>query len=190
MRKSGKIINIEKDKVYIITANNEFATLKKHDDEPIIGQLYEGEEFRSIAIWKYMLAIACILLLIFSLRKFYLDNKYNFTVIVDMNCSLKMEVSGSNNIKKVEGINAKGYKIKKLVSLEHKSLDVALKLILDESIKQKYLTQAHVDDGFKISIFVSDNKYNIPINLTEFNRYASTHNFKVLLNNNGQAVID
>ena len=190
MRKSGKIINIEKDKVYIITANNEFATLERHTDEPIIGELYEGEEFRSISIWKYILAIACLLLLLFSLRKLYLDNKYNYSVIVDMNCSIKMEVSGSNKIKKVEGRSEGGNKIIKLVSLEHKPLDVALKLILDESIKQKYLTKAHADDGFKIYIFVTGNKNKTPINLTEFDRYAGTHDFKVLLNNDGQAVIN
>ena len=57
MRKAGKIINVEKNKVYIITANNEFATLEKHTTEPKIGELYAGEEFQSIAIWKYFLAI-------------------------------------------------------------------------------------------------------------------------------------
>ncbi len=190
MRKSGKIINIEKNKVYIITANNEFVTLEKHATEPIIGELYEGEEFKNVAIWKYILIIACIILLIFSLRKLYLDNKYNFSVIVEMNCSIKMEVNGSNKIKSVKGLTEGGNKITKLVSLEHKSLDVALKLILDESIKQKYLTKAHADDGFIIYIFVTDNKNKTPINLTEFNRYAGTHDFKVLLNNDGQAVLD
>ena len=64
-----------------------------------------------------------------------------------------MEVNGSNKIKNVEGLLEGGNKIIKLVSLEHKSLEDALKLILDESIKQKYLTKAHADDGFKISIF-------------------------------------
>ena len=190
MQKSGKIINIEKNKVYIITENNEFVTLEKHTADPKIGELYVGKEFRSISVWKYLLAIACILLLLFSIRKLYLDNRYNFSVIVDMNCSLKMEVNGSNKITNVEGINSKGYNIKRLVALENKSLDEALHLILDESLKQKYLTKAHADDGFKISIFVSENKNRTPINLTEFNRYAGTHNFKVSLNNNGQAVID
>jgi len=190
MRKSGKIINIEKDKVYIITENNEFVTLERHTTNPVVGQLYEGEEFRSVAIWKYILAIACIILLIFSLRKLYLDNKYNYSVIVDMNCSIKMEVSGSNKIKKVEGRSEGGYKIIKLANLKHKSLDEALKLILDESIKQKYLTKAHAEDGFKISVFVTGNKNNVKVNITEFDRYAGTHDFKVLLNNNVQTLID
>ena len=55
MRKSGKIINIEKNKVYIITANNEFVTLEKHEAEPTIGELYAGEVFQNTAIWKYIL---------------------------------------------------------------------------------------------------------------------------------------
>lgn len=190
MRKAGKIINIEKNKVYIITANNEFATLEKHTAEPIIGELYAGEEVQSFALWKYVLAIALMLLLLFSIRKVYLDNKYNFSVIVDMNCSIKMEVNGSNKIKKVEGISSGGYKIKQLLSLEHKPLEDALKLILDESINQKYLTKAHADDGFRLSIFISGNKNNVPIDLTEFIKYAATHNFQVSINNNGQAVID
>lgn len=190
MRKSGKIINIEKNKVYIITANNEFVTLEKHGSEPTIGQQYEGDVFQNVAIWKYILIIACIILLTFSLRKLYLDNKYNYSVIVNMNCSIKLEVSGSNKIKKVEGKSAGGNKIIKLVALENKPLEVALKLILDESINQKYLTKAHVDDGFKIYIFVSGNKNKTPINLAEFNRYAGTHDLKVLLNNDGQAVLD
>lgn len=190
MQKSGKIINVEKNKVYIITENNEFVTLEKHTAEPKIGELYVGKEFHSISVWKYLLATACILLLLFSIRKLYLDNRYNFSVIVDMNCSLKMEVNGSNKITNVEGINSKGYNIIRLVDLENKSLDEALHLILDESLKQKYLTKAHADDGFKISIFVSENKNRTPINLTEFNRYAGTHNFKVSLNNNGQTVVD
>lgn len=190
MRKVGKVINIEKNKVYIITTNKEFVTVEKHSTEPIIGELYAGEEFQGVMIWKYLLAVACILLLLFSIRKLYLDNKYNFTVIVKMNSSLRMEVSGSNKIKKVEGLSTSGYKIKQLVDLKHKSLEEALHLILDESIKQKYLTKAHADDGYKISIFISDNKSNAPVNLTEFKKYAGTHNFKVLINNNGQAVIE
>ena len=190
MRKAGKIINIEKNKVFIITANKEFATLEKHTTDPKIGDLYAGEEFKRIAIWKYLLASAFVLILIFSIRKLYLDNKYNFSVIVDMNCSMKMEVSSSNKIKKVEGINSKGFIIKDLLPLENKSLSEALHMILDESIKQKYLTKAHADDGFKISIFISGNKSNAPIDLSDFQKYAGTHNFKVFINNNGQAAIE
>ena len=67
-----------------------------------------------------------MLVLLFSLRKLYLDNKYNYSVIVDMNCSIKMDVNGSNKIKNVEGINSRGYKIKQLLSLEHKPLEEAL----------------------------------------------------------------
>lgn len=186
MRKAGKIINVEKNKVYIITANKEFATIEKNTVEPKIGELYAGEEFQSVAIWKYLLIIAFMLVLLFSIKKFYLDNKDNYSVIIDMNCSLKMEVTGADKIKKVEGINSKGYKIKELVSLEHNSLVQALKLILDESIKQKYLTKAHADDGFKISIFISNNKSATPVDLTEFITYANAHNFKVLVNNDGQ----
>ncbi|MBU3145932.1 hypothetical protein [Clostridium sp. CF012] len=190
MRKAGKIINVEKNKVYIITANNEFATLEKHTPDPKIGELYAGEEYQSVAIWKYLLVIAFMLVLLFSIKKLYLDNRYNYSVIIDMNCSLKLEIDATNKIKKVEGISSGGYKIKQLISLEHKSLEEALKLILDESIKQKYLTKAHADDGFKISIFISGNKSNTQINLAEFIKYAGAHNFKVLINNDGQVKID
>ena len=190
MRKAGKIINIEKNKVYIITANKEFATLEKHTADPKIGELYAGEEFKKAVMWKYFLVAICILLLIISIRKLYLDNKYNFSVIVDMNCSIKMEVTGSNKVKKVEGINSKGYKIKELIPLENKSLSEALHMILDESINQKYLTKAHADDGLKISIFISGNKANTPIDLSDFQKYAGTHNFKVFINNNGQSSIE
>ena len=189
MRKTGKIINTEKNKVYIITENNEFVTLEKHEVKPIIGQLYSGEVSKSFATWKFFLIIACTLLILFSIKKLYLDNRYDSSVIVDMNCSIRMKVNGSNIVKKVEGISSGGYKIKGLVVLDNKSLDEALHLILDESIKLKYLTKAHADDGFKISIFISGNKNKTP-NLTKFVKYASTHNFKVLINNNGQAVID
>ncbi|MGH4125960.1 MAG: anti-sigma-I factor RsgI family protein [Clostridium sp.] len=190
MRKAGKVINIEKNKVYIITTKNEFATLEKHATEPKIGEPYAGEEFRNAAIWKYLLVIACMAVLLFSIKKLYLDNKNNYSIIVDMNSSIKMEVTGTDKIKKVEGVSSGGYKIKRLLPLENKSLDEALKLILDESIKQKYLTKAHADDGFKISIFISGNKGNTTINLTEFIKYADAHNFKVLVNNNGQVKID
>lgn len=190
MRKSGKIINIEKNKVYIITENKEFVTLEKHSVEPVIGELYVGEELKSISIWKYALSITCMLVLLILIRELYIGNRYNYSVIVDMNCSLKMNVNASNKITKVEGISSGGYKIKELLNLEHTSLNQALHLILDESIKQKFLTKAHADDGFKISIFVSGNKNKTPVNLTEFKKYAGTHNFKVLINDNGQAIID
>jgi len=190
MRKAGKIINVEKNKVYIITANMEFATVEKHTKDPKIGELYAGEEFKGFAIWKYLLLIVCMLALLFFIKKIYLDNKYNYSVIVDMNCSLKLEVNGIGTINKVEGISDGGYKIKKLQPLEQLSLEQALKLILDESIKQKYLTKAHSEDGFKISIFISGNKNNTQIDLTEFIKYAGAQNFKVLVNNNGQVKID
>lgn len=186
MRKAGKVINIEKDKVYIITANNEFVTVEKNSIEPIIDELYAGEEFKPLALWKYLLLISCVLLLGYTAIILYLDNKYNFSVIVDMNCSLKMEVDSSNKIKKVKGISSGGYKMEQDLALKHKSLEEALHLILDESIKQKYLTKAHADDGFKISLFISGNKNNSSINVAKFRDYAKTHNFKVLINNNGQ----
>lgn len=190
MRKAGKVINIEKDKVYIITANQEFVTLEKHNAEPIIGELYAGEEFKRLPLWKYFLLIICVILVSFSARKVYLDNRYDFSVIVDMNCTLKMEINGSGEIKNVEGITRGGFNMEKDLDLKHKSLDEALHLILDESMKQKYLTKAHADDGFKISIFISDNKKGNFIDLSKFRDYAKTHNFKVVINNNGQAVIE
>jgi hypothetical protein len=189
MKKAGKIINIENNKVYIITANNEFVTVEKHTADPKIGDLYAGEKFQPISIWKYLLAFACILILSFTMRNLYLNNKYNFSVIVDMKCTLKLKINSSNKIIKVEGINSKGYEIKELVVLKHKSLNEALLLLLDQSIKQNYLTKAHADDGFRISIFISENNNNA-INLSEFSEYANTQNFKVLLNNNGQATIE
>lgn len=188
MRKAGKVINIEEDKVYIITTNKEFVTLVKHSTEPIIGELYIGEELKNPPMLKYFLIIVCVLLLTLPARKLYLDNKYNFSVIVDMNCSLKMEVTSSNKIKKVEGISSGGFKMKEDLDLKHKTLEDALRLILDESIKQKYLTKAHADDGFKITIFVSDNKNSSPLYLTKFIEYANEHDFEVSINN-GNALI-
>jgi len=190
MQKSGKIINIEKNKVYVVTTNNEFVTLKKHATKPVIGELYIGEEVKPIATWKYVLSLTCALLILFLIKQFYINNRYNYSVIVDMNCSLKMDVNGSNKITSVSGISSGGYKIKQLINLKDTSLNQSLHLILDESIKQKYLTKAHADDGFKISIFISGNKNKTPINLTEFEKYAGSHNFKVLINDNGQAVIN
>jgi hypothetical protein len=107
-----------------------------------------------------------------------------------MNCTLKLEINGSNKIKKIEGINSRGNTIKDLLVLEHKPLDEALHLILDQSIKQQYLTKAHADDGYRISIFISENRNSTPINLSQFREYANTHNFKVVVNNNGQSSIE
>jgi hypothetical protein len=190
MRKAGKVINIEKDKVYIITVNQEFVTLEKHSAEPVIGELYAGEELKRLALWKYFLLIVCFILIAFSARKLYLDNRYNYSVIVDMNCTLKMEINDSGEIKNVEGVTSGGFKMEKDLELKHKSLDEALHLILDESIKQKYLTKAHADDGFKISIFISGNKNSNSIDLTKFKDYANTYNFNVIINNNGKALIE
>ena len=190
MRKAGKVINIEDNKVYIITSNQEFVTLEKHSVEPIIGELYAGEKFKSVALWKYFLVIVCVILLAFSAREFYLNNKYNYSVIVDMNCTLKMEINGSGEIRNVKGVSFGGLKMEKDLDLKHKSLDDALHLILDESIKQKYLTKAHADDGYKLSVFVSGNTNNNSIDLTKFKDYANTHNFEVIINNNGKALIE
>ncbi|MBU3159549.1 hypothetical protein KPL37_07235 [Clostridium frigoris] len=188
MQKSGKIINIEKDKVYIVTTNKEFVTLKRHAVEPVIGEIYIGKEFKPITTWKYILVITCSLLILLLIRQLYVNNRYNYSVIVDMNCSLKMDLNGSNKVTNVEGISSGGYKIKQLLNLKNTSLNQSLRLILDESIKQKYLTKAHADDGFKISIFISGNINKNPINLTEFKDYAETRNFKVLINDNGLAM--
>ncbi|MBU3178922.1 anti-sigma factor domain-containing protein [Clostridium estertheticum] len=190
MQKSGKIINIEKNKVYVVTKNNEFVTLKRNVIEPVLGEIYVGEKVKPFALWKYILSLICSLLIVFIIRQLYMNNRYNYSVIVDMNCSLKMDVNASNNVTNVEGVSSGGYKIKQLVNLKDTSLNQSLHLILDESIKQKYLTKAHADDGFKISIFITGNKNKAPINLTEFEKYAETHNFKVLINDNGQAIIN
>ena len=89
MQKSGKIINIVKNKVYVVTKNNMFVTLKKHAVEPVIGEIYIGEEVKPIALWKYVLSLTCALVVLFLIKQLYINNKYNYSVIVDMNCSLK-----------------------------------------------------------------------------------------------------
>lgn len=190
MQKSGKIINIVKNKVYVVTKNNMFVTLKKHAVEPVIGEIYIGEEVKPIALWKYVLYLTCALVILFLIKQLYLNNKYNYSVIVDMNCSLKLDVNGSNNVTSASGISSGGYKINELINLKDTSLNQSLHLILDESIKLKYLTKAHADDGYKISIFITSNKHKTPINLTEFEKYAGSHNFDVLINDNGQAIIN
>lgn len=190
MQKSGKIINIEKNKVYVVTKNNEFVTLKKHTVEPVIGEIYIGEETKPIALWKYVIFLTCTLFILFLIKQLYINNKYNYSVIVNMNCSLKINVNGSNNVTSTSGISSGGYKILQLINLKDASLNKSLNVILDESIKLKYLTKAHADDGYKISVFISDNKHKTPIDLTEFEKYAEAHDFKVLINDNGQAIIN
>jgi len=72
MRKSGKVINFDDDKVYIVTNNKEFVTLERNDKAPIKGNIYDGTVYvdRSNLIKVFIILSQYIREYLFTLLKF------------------------------------------------------------------------------------------------------------------------
>lgn len=183
MKKSGKVINFDEDKVYVVTDSNEFVSLERNVVEPIKGQIYTGIEFvdRSNQLKIISIVMGLSLILAATLYFIFFSSRLNFIVTIDGNTKI-----GVNSNKIVSVTDAGGAKLtnEQFTSIKGNDINDGLILLFDLAYKEEILPPCDQWNMGKIYIYMlKDNKKN-PIDFTKFQEYASQYNYNIIVNRN------
>lgn len=142
-------MEINKNKVGILTPGGEFIYVKNSTPSPSIGEIYESEEFtKKSSIYKNtkkLSIIAASLLIIFlctTFFKFY--NSIAYAVTIDINPSIKLEANMWNKIIKITALNTDGNNVINKLNLKNQNLEKGIQLILKEAQSENY-----INDNYK-----------------------------------------
>lgn len=185
MNRIGKVINIKKNKVYIVTKNNEFCILKKNDTTPQMNSMYAGEEYKRSSVFFKTLLVILISVLILLGFKFIKSADTKTEFILEMGGKYKITTNASNYVVKVEGNNSKARKILLLQDIKGKQLDPSLYNLLKDSIFEE-----QVAPHTSITFYVLKGTKEDILELTQFNKLRKENNIKVNINVGGEGLIE
>lgn len=187
MKRTGKVLNFDEEKVYLMTNEKEFVTVKRHNKEPIKDESYTGMEIAKPSKTIFILTgviIACILF-IYLIKFFFFSTDASIVVTFDTNVKIGIN---KNRIVKVEGIGGGSLKLVETTSVIGNELNEGLIILLDEALNQQ-LIQTYSDyDRGKISVYILNEGYKEPLNFTKFVDYAYDHNYDILVNKNDNKI--
>lgn len=184
MDKTGKVINIDGNKVYLVTKDKEFVTVRRNNVKPVIGQLYTGSLIKKPTFFSYLFPAALSIFLIAGI--IYMFNAFSVktSLVADMNCTIKIDINNNNKIVKVSATDSNGFKLTNSVNIMGNPINDGLMMLFDEAINQKSLK---IPDGFhagEVKIYVTKNKKNNILDLEKFIKYADEKKYIININNN------
>lgn len=183
MKKSGKVINFDEDKVYIVTDSKEFVSIERNEAEPIKGLTYTGVVFvdRSNQFKFVSAIIAICLILTAALYFIFFSASQSFIVTIDGNTKI-----GVNNNKIVSVTDAGGTKLtnEQFTSIRGNEINEGLILLFDLAYNQEILQPQDFWSMGKIYIYITKDNKNNPIDFTKFKEYAYQFNYEVIVNRN------
>lgn len=187
MKKVGKVLNIEKNKVFIVTSDNEFCVLRRNSIKPVKGHIYVGELYSKISfLKKVIISLVFVSILFLSIQGFRFF-KVSSSFIIDINSSFKLTVNDLGIITNIEGNNSKGREVLKNLDLKYTSLDKCLCCLLKSTIEKKYFTNTHEDNT--ITIFILKGSEKDILQLKEFETLYKNLDLTLNTNNYGNGTI-
>ncbi|GAA0117126.1 hypothetical protein [Clostridium senegalense] len=184
MKRTGKIINIEKNKVYLLTKDKEFITVKRNNINPKMGNIYTGTVIQKKTLVQKLLISFLLIGIISASILTYTQFATKYVVIADFNSNVRFEVTSSGKISNVSSKDAEGIELINNTNVLGNTLNDGLIILFDEALKEKKIS---IPNGYyigKVLVFVSNNKTELPLDLNTFVSHAEKNNFVVTVNNN------
>ncbi|MBD8048606.1 MAG: hypothetical protein KID00_09780 [Clostridium argentinense] len=184
MDKTGKVINIDGNKVYLVTKDKEFVTVKRNHIKPIIGELYTGSIIKKPTMFSYLVPGMIFIFLIAGIVYIFNSFSVKASLVADMNCTITIDVNNNNKIVKVSATDSNGFNLINTVNVVGNPLNDGLMILFDEAVNQK---QLRILDGFhngEVKIYITKNKKNSNLDLEQFAKYANSKKYIVDINNN------
>lgn len=184
MDKTGKVINIDGNKVYLVTKDKEFVTVKRNHIKPVMGQIYTGSVIRKPTLLSYLIPLAIFILLIVGVIYVFNSFSVKTSLVADMNCTVKIDVNNNNKIVKVSATDSNGFKLINSVNIIGNPINDGLMILFDEATNEGYLK---IPDGYhngEIKIYLTKSKKNNTIDLEQFIKYVGEKEYIVDVNNN------
>ncbi|MEG0774159.1 hypothetical protein [Clostridium sp.] len=187
MKKSGKVLNFDNEKVYLMTKENSFVTVERNKTVPVKGEAYSGEEIISPS----KLVGALSLLVIGSILCIYLINFLFFrpdaSIVVSFNTNIKIGIN-NNKIVKIDGIGGNSLDLVSASSVKGNDLNDGLIILFDEALSQKLIDTYTGYDRGKIAVYITNAGHKEPLNFNKFSDYAYDKNYDILVNKNDNKI--
>lgn len=189
MMRTGKVLNFDEDKVYLMTKEKQFITVKRNKKTPIKDESYTGEEI--VPTPKVVVFLSVLILV--SILGIYLIKFFFFradaSLVISFNSNIKV---GVNNNKIVE-LTSVGGDSKSLQLVEHSSIkgteiNDGLIILFDEALKEELLDTYTGYDRGKVNVYIISEGHKEPLNFTKFTDYAYGHNYDVIVNKNDNKI--
>ena len=185
MRKSGKVINFDDDKVYIVTNNKEFVTLERNDKAPIKGNIYDGTVYvdRSNLIKVFIILISICALVLSCIYFIFFSPRAN--IILSLDSNIKIGIN-RNKIVKITDSSGSTLGLESLSSLKGNELNLGLNLLFDSALKEELIPKCdeYSPGSIYIYIYITKDNKREPLNFDNFKKYAEKYNYKVIINRN------
>jgi len=187
MKKTGRVLNFDKNKVYIVTSENEFVTVERHKETPIKDKLYRGEEITktSKTVFTLTIVILACFLSIYILKFFFFTSDANIVIKFDRNIKIGIN---NNKIVEVTPVGGGSLQLVDTTSVMGNEINDGLIILLDEALKQKLIRNYTGYDRGQISVYIIKAGHREPLNFTKFIDYAYDRNYDILLNKNDNKI--
>lgn len=183
MKRSGKVINFDDEKVYIVTDTKEFVTLERNEIEPIKGKTYTGVEFidKTNIIKLISIVIGICVILTATLYFIFFSATSTFVITIDGNTKI-----GVNNNKIVSITDAGDIELtnEQFTSIKGNEVNDGLILLFDLAYKQEILQPQDFWSMGKIYIYITKDKEESSLDFTKFKEYAYQFNYEIIVNRN------
>jgi hypothetical protein len=183
MRKSGKVINFDDNKVYVVTSNKEFVTLEKNNKTPVKGSIYEGTvHINKSNIVKIFTILICLSILVIGFIYFiFFSPRANIILSIDSNIKIGIN---RNKIVKITDSSGTTMDLENFTSLKGNELNLGLNLLFDSALKEELIPQCDEYSPGNIYIYIIKDNKREPLNFDAFKNYASKFNYKIIVNRN------
>ena len=183
MKKTGKVINFDDHKVYIITDDKEFVTLERNNDLPVKGHSYTGKEYidKSIII-KNLISIIAISLISIGII-YYIFFSPRATIIVNMGDNLKIGIN-RNKIVDITDINGLELSEENFPSVKGSDLNEGLTLLFDYCIENEVIPACDVYTPGDLYIYITKDNSKEDLNFETLEEYTHKFNYDVIINRN------
>lgn len=183
MKKTGRVINYDDSKVYIITKDKEFVTVERTTEEPIKGNSYCGKEYVDRSNLIKILTIIIVVALVSIAGIYYYAFSARSSIVISMFENTKIGIN-KDTIVSISDVNGIKYTDTDFPAIKGDTVNEGLCLLLDYSLKNELLSQRDQYSPGTIYIFITKEGKKDNLDFAKFQEYAAKFNYNVVINRN------
>lgn len=179
MIKSGIVMEIQSDKLCLMTNSGEFVKIKFKGERPELGQIYTGEEEVKMPFYRFPVIAASIAIMMFCSTMAYAYYTPVASIRVKINPYVELKINRFARIIKVIPLNKDGTVLISSLNLKNKTLENGLHMLMDEATKENFINKEYKKNHKEINITITDKKSDQQVDVSGFVNYAAENNIKV-----------
>lgn len=180
MIKTGIVTQVNKNIVYLMTAEGEFVKVKSKVAAPSIGEIFSGEVYIERKTIRFPALAAAMLSFIILGSGLYTYYTPVAAITIDINPSVELQINRWNRIIKASPLNEDGKKVLSNISVANKSPEQGLELIVAQAEKDNFINEDYKASDKVISVHVVEKKED-QVDLTKFQAVVEKQNLKVTI---------